>query len=95
MWGLGLAIFLRGVTEKGLISFAACESRERKIWTAAKVLRPLGELNRGVKPVYGEGMLRLRRMTQEWEVNWGSDRFRGPGGSGVRSEEAEAGMPTG
>jgi len=71
MWGLGLAIFLRGVTEKGLISFAACESRERKIWTAAKVLRPLGELNRGVKPVYGEGMLRLRRMTQEWEVNWG------------------------
>jgi len=85
----------RGVTEKVSAVSRRAKVRERERWDAAKVLRPLSELNCGAKPGYGGGMPRLRRMVREREANLVGDRLLERGGSGARRENAETATPAG
>jgi hypothetical protein len=53
--GRGQGYFSGGVNDKDLISFAAVKGWGRSsLPGAAKVMRSLGELNRNVKPGYGD-----------------------------------------
>jgi len=86
-------IFEWRVTVKVSSVSRRAKAGERAVWDAAKVLRPLSELNRGVKPGYGEAMPRLRRRVREREANWVGDRLLERGGSGARRENAETATP--